>query len=107
MISTVFALTLSMLSADHIEAPVVPYAKAMEDAGRYRSPRNFDDTVEYYKRLFRSSGGIRWRNIINQPGIKAKHLQSLRKKTKWAGINIYETKGQVRIYVVKRKPAVK
>ena len=75
----------------------------LDEPGRYRVPRSYEDTLEWYKRNFRTSGGVRWHNIVNLPGIKAKHLASLRKKTTWEGINIYETRGEVRLYVIPRQ----
>ncbi|MFC1611954.1 hypothetical protein ACFL6C_13415 [Myxococcota bacterium] len=71
--------------------------------GRYRSSRSYDETLEYYKRLFRRTGGVRWHNIVNLPGIKARNIQSLRKKTDWEGINLYENGGEVRIFVMARE----
>ncbi|MEZ4271353.1 MAG: hypothetical protein R3C68_07945 [Myxococcota bacterium] len=89
----------------HMDAPIVPEARALSEPGRYESKRSFDETIAYYERVFRSSGGVRWKNIVNLPGIKAKHLASLRKNTHWAGINIYDKAGSVRIFVIPREEA--
>ncbi|MED5463959.1 MAG: hypothetical protein VX699_04845 [Myxococcota bacterium] len=97
------ALSLSMAPDTATKAPLIPNAVAVEDAGRFTSPRNFDDTIKYYRRYFRAKGGVRWHHIVNQPTVKAKHIQSLRKSTLWEGINIYEKKGEVRIYIIPRK----
>ena len=92
-----------MLAAElPVEAPIVPDSRRLEEQGRYRSGRSYDESIDYYKRVFRRTGGVRWYNIVNKPGIKAKHLKSLRKKTEWEGINIYEHRGQVVIYVIPR-----
>lgn len=91
-----------------VKAPIVTGAAPLGEAGRYKVHRGFDDAVEYYKRMFKQESGVRWYNIINQPGLRAKHLASLRKNTEWEGINIYERGGEVRLYVVprgKRPPA--
>jgi hypothetical protein len=86
-----------------VEAPIVTDARALEEPGRYDVPKSFDETVEFYKRVFKhTSSQIRWRNIVNSPGIKAKHIQSLRNSTQWEGINIYEKAGKVRIFVIAR-----
>jgi hypothetical protein len=87
-----------------LDAPIVPGATPLSEPGRYRSPRTFDDTLDFYQRLFKEPGLIRWRSIVNLPGIRAKHLENLRKKAKWEGINIYENKGEVRFYVIPRNP---
>ena len=97
------ALMLALAGADHIEAPIVSGARALGEEGRYESAKNFDSTIEWYKRKFKNVGGVRWRSIVNLPSIKAKHLQSIRRRTKWAGINIYEHQGRVRLFVVPRE----
>ena len=84
------------------DAPLVPGAIALDETGRYDSPRSYDDTVDYYRRYFRSRGGSKWRNIVNLPSVKAKHIQSTLKKTAWEGLNIYEHRGRVRIFVIPR-----
>jgi len=85
-----------------MEAPVVPQAVPLAEPGRYRSNRSFDETIEFYERLFRRTGGVRWYNVINLPGIKAKHIESLRSKSDWEGINIYEYQNEVRLFVIVR-----
>ena len=84
--------------------PIIPGAIPLDEPGRYQSPRTYDETLRYYERLFRRTGGVRWRTIVNRPGIRAVHAQSLRQRTRWEGINIYELNGDVRIYVVPRDP---
>ncbi|MEE8408791.1 MAG: hypothetical protein V3T05_04225 [Myxococcota bacterium] len=103
MPSLLVATASLILSAElPLEAPIVPEAVPLEETGRYRSSRSYDETVDYYKRVFRRTGGVRWYNIVNKPGIKARHIKSLRKKTRWEGINISEHRGQVRIFVIQR-----
>jgi hypothetical protein len=97
----------SILTAElPIEAPIVPGSIPLEEAGRYRSGRPYEETILFYERIFRRVAGERWHNIVNLPGIKAKNIESRRSKTHWKYINIYETRGQVRIYVIPRaRPA--
>ena len=106
MFSTIlltFLLTSTTLTEDPAtSAPLVPGATPLEEPGRYESSRNFDDTVQYYYRKFRGTGLARWKNIVNLPTVRAKHLQSKQPSSKWSGINIYESEGKVRIYVVPR-----
>ena len=97
-------LTASLLSADlPVEAPIVPGSVPLEDPGRYRSGRSYEETILFYERVFRRVAGERWHNIVNLPGIKAKNIESRRSKTDWEYINIYETRGQVSIYVIPRE----
>ncbi|MEK7705520.1 MAG: hypothetical protein AAB426_11220 [Myxococcota bacterium] len=85
------------------EAPIVPQSLALDEPGRYQSSRSYDETLDYYERVFRRTGGVRWRSIVNLPGIKAKNIESLRRTTDWEGINIYEKQGEVRIFVIARE----
>ena len=99
-------LSLSLGTVDPgTDAPLVPGSIALDETGRYDSPRSYDDTVDYYRRYFRSRGSARWRNIVNLPSIKAKHIQNTAKKALWDGINIYEHRGRVRIFVIPKSPA--
>lgn len=101
------ALTRSVAAAElPKEAPIVPHSLALSEPGRYQSARSYDDTLDYYERIFRRTGGVRWRSIINQPGIKAKNIESLRRTTDWEGINVYEKQGEVRIFVIAREKSL-
>src|SRR5262245_6989657 len=104
MLALLFFAALPLAAIEYVDAPVMKDAQPLSEPGRYRSQRTFDETLDYYQRLFNQAGGVRWRNVVNLPGIKAKHIESLRKKTKWEGINLYEYKGEVRIFVVPRSP---
>lgn len=74
-----------------------------QEPGRYRSPYSYDETIDFYQRVFKNTAGVRWRNVVNLPAVKAKHIDCMRKRTRWDGINIYEKQGEVRIYVLPRE----
>ena len=84
------------------EAPLPKEAVPLEEPGRYRTSRSLDETLNFYQRYFRKTEGVRYNNVVNLPGIKAKNISCLRRKTKWEGINIYEARGEVMIYVIPR-----
>jgi hypothetical protein len=67
---------------------------------RFRSPSNYEQTLKHYKSVYGTN--FPRRAIINQPGIKAVHIVNSSTKGDWAGLNIYETNDEVRIYVVPR-----
>jgi hypothetical protein len=91
-----------LLSA--LDAPIVPGAQALPEAGRYESRQSYEDTLDYYRRYFRSRGGVRWQSIVNRPEVRAKHLQNLSTGSTWSGINIYEHQGKVYVFVLPRAP---
>ena len=108
MFTLITALLVTLTAAEvPVDAPLPSGATPMEDPGRYRTLRTFEETLDFYRKLFNQTGGVRWRNIVNLPSIKAKHVECLAKKTHWEGINIYEKQGEVRIYVIPRDAAEK
>ena len=95
-------LSLALLApaALPVSAPTVPNSAALQDSGRYRSSRNFDDTVEFFRKALDSD--VRWNTIIHAPSVKAVNVTSRDQKTHWLGINIYEQRGEVRFYIIPR-----
>lgn len=83
-------------------APIIPWAKSVGEH-RYRSPRNYEGTITYYRKTMRGDWRVAWKKIINVSGTRAKHIANRNKakgKDRWEGINIYEHKGATYIYVV-------
>ncbi len=80
-------------------APVVPWAKSVGEH-RYRSPRNYDDTLLYYRKVLRGGWNVSWKKIINVSGTRAQHIENNKKNGRWEGLNIYEHKGATYIFVV-------
>ncbi len=70
---------------------------------RYRVPMSWDETIRFYRQTYPPR--YTRRPIADQPGVKAVHIDNPDAKPGvWDGLNIYETKGEVRIFVlVKRK----
>ena len=86
--------------------PIIPWAVKVGD-DRYRSPRDFEQTVRWYRKLFARTGRVRRYREVNLPGVKYVHFESLDPRTKWSGLNIYRigARGEVRLYVLAREPA--
>ncbi len=86
------------------ERPPLPGGSVKGDEPhRYSTAATYNDVVEYYKRVFKNIGGVRWYTIINQPGVRAKHLRSLRSRSKWEGVNIAEYGGRTHVYILMRE----
>jgi hypothetical protein len=64
---------------------------------RYKSPSDWEGTMKFYKKVYSPST---YRNVINQPGVKAVHIPNPSGKGEWLGLNVYEANEEVRIYVV-------
>lgn len=83
---------------------LVPWSKKI-DEDRYRSARDWKGTLKFFKERFRGSSHVKWHREVNLPKVKFVHLQSLREKWNWSGLNIYQLpNGEVRLYVLKRLP---
>ena len=104
MLAVILMLALAGDVDQATDAPLVPKSVAMAEPGRFQSSRSYERTVDYYRRLFRGRGGVRWRPIVSLPKLRAVHIASTDENTLWDGINVYENKGDVRIYVLKRVP---
>ena len=76
----------------------LPDGAAPVGENRYRAPEDYDGTLRYYRQVY-SPGTYRWKAIVDQPGVKAIHIE-LEKVKGVEGLNIYEANGEVRIFVV-------
>lgn len=65
---------------------------------RYRTSKDWDDTLKYFRSVYPKEKYPR-RDIVNQPGVRAMHIQNPSGKG-WEGLNIYQANDEVRIYVV-------
>jgi hypothetical protein len=79
-------------------APLIPYAKSVGEH-RFRSPRNFDGTMEYYQKAVLGKWKVALEKIVNNAEIRAVHIKNL-ESGPWEGLNIYENKGAAYIFVV-------
>ena len=79
-------------------APLIPWAKKV-DEHRFRSPRDYDGTIEYYLKTVIWPGQAEKIDICNNTEVRAVHLRN-RRKGRWEGLNVYEVKGTTYIYVL-------
>ena len=83
---------------------LVPWSKKLEE-GRYKSSRDWDGSLKFFRDQFRGWKGIRWHREVNLPTVKYVHIQNLNPKGRWSGVNIYQLpSGEVRMFVLKRLP---
>lgn len=80
------------------KAPLIPWAKEVGEH-RFRSPRSFDGTLEYYHKTVIGKWEVSLEKICNNTEVRAVHIKN-KKPGAWEGINIYEVKGTAYIYVV-------
>jgi hypothetical protein len=72
---------------------------------RYQVDRKYEDVLKFFRATYPPARYTR-RPIADQPGIKAVHIENPEAKPgSWEGLNVYELKGETRVFVlVKQKP---
>jgi hypothetical protein len=88
------------------QAIVIPEAVKVGD-NRYRSPKDFRDTLKFYETAYKGTRGIVWHDVATPPQVKAKTIENTDPRSLWEAINIYEAKGEVRVFVLPRPPPPK
>ena len=87
-------------------APLIDKGMRLEEAdehgSRYVSTRNFNETVKFYKKLWRGYDLIEFRKIANLPSVRAVHVVNRNPKHEWEGMNIYEAKGECKVFIIPR-----
>ena len=70
---------------------------------RFRVARGYEETLKYYRQVY----GPRYRRrpIADLPSVKAVHIENPDAKPgRWEGLNVYELRGETRIFVVVQEP---
>jgi hypothetical protein len=69
---------------------------------RYQIDRKYDDVLKFFRATY-SPARYHRRPIADQPGVKAVHIENPDAKPgTWEGLNVYELKGETRVYVLVR-----
>lgn len=96
--AAVALLASGWAAADVFNGAQLPDSSAKVGENRFRSPRDWKETLKYYDSVYPKSAFPR-REIVHQPGVKAVHIVNPSGKN-FEGLNIYEANDEVRIYVV-------
>lgn len=101
-----FATSLPAFAADGPKAhgvELVPWSKKV-GKDRYRSSRDFKKTRKHFRETLRGKP-VKWHRIVNLPSVKYFHIENLKRKRRWDGVNVYELpNGRVMMYVLKHNP---
>ncbi len=86
--------------AERVAGAVIPDEATRIGENRYQVPRSYDDTIKFYRQVYVPARYAR-RQIVDQPGVKAVHIENpdARPGT-WEGLNVYELKGETRVFVL-------
>jgi hypothetical protein len=100
----------SILPSGNAEAAIKVHGAVVDDAakkvseGRFRSAEDWEKTVRFYRNVYGGKPGIVWRTVATPPKVKAIYIANTLPKRTWEGINIYETNGDIFIFVIAAEP---
>jgi hypothetical protein len=96
----VFLLLPALALADlRVAGAAVPDGSEKVAESRYRSSKSWDETIRFYRQVYPAR--YTRRPIADQPSVKAVHIENPDARPgSWEGLNIYEAKGEVRIFVL-------
>lgn len=96
-------LPVLVLADVRVAGAALPDGAEKVAENRYRIPKSWDETIRFYRQNYPPR--YTRRAIVEKPGVKAVHIANPDARPgSWEGLNIYEAKGGVRIFVlIKRK----
>jgi hypothetical protein len=69
---------------------------------RYQVDRKYEDLLKHFRNALPPAKFPR-RSIADQPGVKAVHIENPEAKPGgWEGLNLYELKGETRLFILVR-----
>jgi hypothetical protein len=91
------------LAAEKAAGAILPDGATKIGENRFRTGRSYEETLKFFRQLYGPARYAR-RRIADQPGIKAVHIDNPEAKPgQWEGLNVYELKGETRIFVLVRR----
>jgi hypothetical protein len=97
-------LTLPGLAlAERVAGAVLPDDAQKVGDNRYKVPKSYDETIKFYRSVY-GPAKYRRRPIADLPSVKAVHIENPEARPgQWEGLNVYELKGETRVFVLVRK----
>lgn len=86
--------------AERVAGAQLPDGARPIEPHRYRVERNYEETLKFFRSVYPPARYPR-KQVANQPGIKAVHIDNPEAKPGgWDGLNVYELRGETRIFVL-------
>jgi hypothetical protein len=86
--------------ADRPAGATLPEEARKIGENRYQVGRKYEDVLKFFQQTY-SPARFPRREIVNQPGLKAVHIENPEAKPgTWDGLNVYELKGETRVFVL-------
>jgi hypothetical protein len=98
--AVIAVVPLLTVAADlRVAGAALPDGAVKVAENRYRIPKSYEETVKFYKQVYPPR--YTRRPIADQPGVKAFHIENPDARPgQWDGLNVYELKGDVRVFVL-------
>lgn len=101
LVAFLVALPGAVLS-DTVAGATLPDDAVKVGDNRYRVNRSYEDTLKFYRQVYGPK--YRRRPIADLSSVKAVHIENPEAKLgRWEGLNIYELKGETRVFVLIRE----
>jgi hypothetical protein len=91
----------SAASAARLHGAVIDDTAKKVGEDRFKSTEDWEKTIRFFRSVYGGKPGIVWRVIDTPPKVRALHIENTSPKRTWEGINIYETGGEIFIFVIK------
>ena len=89
-----------LVRAERVAGALLPDGAKPVEPRRYRVEKSYEETLNHFKSVYPPARYPR-QVIVNQPGIKAVHIANPDAKPGgWEGLNVYELKGETRVFVL-------
>ena len=86
---------------------VVPDGSKQIAKARFRSSKDWDRTIRFYRSVYRREKAIVFQYLPSPPTVKALHIENTKPGQTWESINVYQSKDKVYIYVIANRNAKK
>jgi hypothetical protein len=86
--------------AEKVAGATLPDDARRIGENRYQFDRKYDEILKFFRATYPQPRYAR-RPIADQPGLKAVHIENPEAKPGgWEGLNVYELKGETRVFVL-------
>ena len=102
VVASLLLLAPGLARSVDVAGAILPDDAKKVAENRYRLGRDWEATLKFYRTTY--SARFTRRPIADQPGVKAVHIANPDAKPgQWEGLNVYETKGEVRVFVLVKR----
>lgn len=99
LIAVLAVVPVVALAEVKVAGAILPDGAEKVAENRYRVPKTYEETLKFFRQTY----GARYtrRTVTDQLSVKAMHLENPDAKPgQWEGLNVYELKGEVRVFVL-------